>query len=90
MCEHENFRADVAVNRLLDSKSFIAEIRIKCLDCDISFSFPPLPLGLSCHEARLNLDGTVLRLPLKPVDQSAFNAFAGFNVHVSSNQGGSS
>jgi len=79
-CKHEDFRADIAVNRLEDSGAFVADIRIHCTQCKEPFVFPPLPVGLVCDEARINMDGTELRLPLKPKSQMHWNAFAGFNV----------
>jgi hypothetical protein len=79
-CKHENFRADVMVNRLEDSGAFVADIKIKCTDCEEPFTFPPLPMGLDCSEARINMDGTELRLPLKPKSRSAFNSFVTFGV----------
>ena len=63
MCEHENFRTDVLINRLLDSKAFVADIRIKCIDCNEDFTFPGLPIGLSCSEVRVSWDEKELRVP---------------------------
>ena len=79
-CPHENFYSVVEINRLLDSGAFIADIRIKCTDCDMEFDFPDPPFGLSSHEVRVSMDRRCLHVPIKPSDKASFPAFAGFDV----------
>jgi hypothetical protein len=84
-CQHEQFRAEVDVNRLIDSGAFICDIRVQCAQCGMKFQFPDPPFGLSSHEVRVSMDGTELRVPCKPSDKSAFPTFGGctgFNVSV--------
>lgn len=76
-CEHNDFEAHVNVFRLEDCGAFACEIRVHCKECGEPFTFPPMPMGLCSHEARINLDGTELRLPMKPKSQSAFPTFGG-------------
>jgi hypothetical protein len=79
-CEHENFRADVVVNRLKDSGAFVCDIRVQCVDCGNEFEFPDPPCGLSSHEVRVSFSGKELHVPCKPGGQRYFPAFAGFEV----------
>lgn len=65
-CEHENFDAHVAVNRLEDVHKFAADITIKCLDCGLSFRFLGLPVGLNLDGATISVDGTELRIAIEP------------------------
>lgn len=81
-CEHENFKANVIVNRLKDSGGFICDIRINCAECDLPFEFPGLPAGLSFSEARVSPDAQELRLPIKPKGTLVFPAVPGFDVRV--------
>jgi hypothetical protein len=79
-CKHENFCLDATINRLEDLGAFIADIKIFCIDCGTKFCFPPLPMGLNCSEATINLDATEMRVPIRPFDQAEFKAFIGFDV----------
>jgi hypothetical protein len=36
-CAHEQFAAAVNVHRLLDSGKFMAEVNVRCVDCDEPF-----------------------------------------------------
>jgi hypothetical protein len=60
-CEHLNFKAKVIVNRLKDSKRFIADITINCDDCGEPFRFLGLPCGLDLDGCTVSVDGTELR-----------------------------
>ena len=78
--KHEDFNAYVVVNRLEDSGAFVADIRVKCAQCELPFEFPGLPVGLSCANVTVSWDGQELRVPLKPSDSKFFPAFAGYGV----------
>lgn len=71
-CKHENFAANVQVNRLQrkegidDGMRFNADIRIKCADCDLSFRFIGLPAGVDLNGAAVSIDGTEARLAIAP------------------------
>ncbi len=65
-CEHQNFAALVNVQRLLDVGKFVCEIGVKCADCGLEFSFVGLPLAISIDRACLNIDATVVSLPIEP------------------------
>ena len=65
-CEHEDFEASVVVDRLQDTKSFCADIRIVCRQCKEPFRFIGVPAGLSCQRPMVSLDGLELRAPIEP------------------------
>lgn len=76
-CAHKNFRADVAVGRLgempqdgrpeedLDPHSFVAEVRIKCTECEEKFGFKGIPGGYNFDSPTQTVDGLEAHLPLR-------------------------
>lgn len=66
-CKHMNFSAYVAVARLEDSGQFAAEIKIKCLDCDLPFQFLGLPPGVNLNGATVSIDGLEARIAISPM-----------------------
>lgn len=46
-CDHTETRADVNVVLLEDAHRYLAEIRLRCVQCDHPFGFRGLPCGLS-------------------------------------------
>jgi hypothetical protein len=65
-CEHKNFSAAVAVNRLEDTGRFVADIAIRCLDCGIPFQFMGLEPGLRLDGASVSLDGLEAKIGIHP------------------------
>jgi hypothetical protein len=66
-CEHENFAANVQVNRITDIKRFTADITVKCVDCGIPFEFVGVEeCGLSYNHPTVNPSAQELRIPIKP------------------------
>ena len=65
-CKHMTFDAHVAVARLEGDAglTFVAEIRIKCLECDKAFQFLGLQPGLDLQGARVSLDGLEANLAI--------------------------
>lgn len=63
-CPHEEFHADVRVDRLEDSGRFCADITIKCVQCGTPFRFLGLPCGLDLNGAAVSVDGTEARLAI--------------------------
>lgn len=56
-CSHKNFDAQVSVIRIEDTGRFMAEIRIRCLDCGTPMQFMGLKPGLDFNGATVSLDG---------------------------------
>jgi len=84
-CQHEDFRVDADVHRLQRGEggevhAYMLDIKLKCTQCNTSFTFPSFPNGISSHEARVSVSGEVLSVPVKPQDQEHFNFFPGFDV----------
>lgn len=71
-CKHLNFRSSVAIGRILqkdgdvDPAAFVADIRIKCVDCDEPFEFYGVPMGWTAMHPTSSVDGLELHVPLKP------------------------
>lgn len=68
MCEHMNFHATVEVNRVQhpEAMSFLADIRIRCADCEHPFAFVGLPCGMNYTEPMVSPDHLELRAPVTP------------------------
>ncbi len=64
-CEHSNFESNVRVIRLEDGK-FMAEVYIRCCDCDMPFIFKGLPLGLNYQGATMSVNNEEARLSIRP------------------------
>ena len=71
-CNHENFAAEVDVNRLLPSEDagephrWQADVRIKCADCGLPMRFIGLPAGLDLNGAAVSVDGEEGRFAIAP------------------------
>ena len=65
-CKHEAFKATVAVARLEDTGRFVAEISIKCCQCDLPFQFMGLSPGVNFDGATVSLDGQEARIGIHP------------------------
>ena len=66
VCKHEEFDATVGVARLEDSGGFVAEIRVKCRQCDKPFQFLGLQPGLDTQGATVSIDGLEARIAIAP------------------------
>jgi hypothetical protein len=69
-CEHQNFRADVAVGRLSQDEGgpvthYCAEIKVICTECNLPFESIGLPLGSSAYRPTVSIDGLELRAPIR-------------------------
>lgn len=71
-CEHADFVANVAVNRLLDTGRFAADIRVGCAHCGEAFRFLGAPAGISYARPMVSVDGTELRCPIEPEGEKRF------------------
>jgi hypothetical protein len=70
MCEHKDFEAHVAVNRMEDTGQFAADVHIRCKDCETPFQFLGLPTGLNSEGAAVSVDATEARLAIAPYDDA--------------------
>lgn len=71
-CSHDKFHGDVAVNKMVDTGGFMVDVRIKCSDCNMSFRFQGLKIGLDMAGASMSVDGTEARLAIVPADESGW------------------
>lgn len=65
-CSHADFEANVGVHRLQDTGTFVAEVSVRCAQCKLPFSFTGLPLAISTSRACINIDATVVTMPIEP------------------------
>lgn len=69
-CAHENFSADVKVMRIGDGndviRNFVAEISVRCADCDLPFHFVGPDAGFSFKRPTVNVGATTLHAPVSP------------------------
>lgn len=74
-CEHLNFAAHVAVNRVTDDAGvavlhFMADVRIACADCGQQFRFVGLPGGYSADAPTVSIDAETAQLPIGPAEST--------------------
>lgn len=67
-CPHTAFDSKVAIARLEGSgpTRFMAEVRIRCVDCDEPFQFLGMQPGLHLAGASVSLDGEEAQLAIAP------------------------
>ena len=65
-CAHLNFSSSVAINRLSDSGNFMADVTIRCEDCQAPFEFVGLPFGLNLSGAATSFDCLEGRFAIVP------------------------
>ena len=79
-CPHEQFRADVKVARLLDSGKFMAEIAIRCVDCNEPFRFIGVPAGIAWDHPCCSIDGLEMNAPIEPEMEKALHDSASYQM----------
>lgn len=88
MCEHNNFAAEVKVNRILKDDAdlkpsgYLAEVRIRCTDCNTPFVFAGVEAGMLFTKPMASPDGQELRAPIVPKDSRIFPALPGFTMRA--------
>lgn len=65
-CKHEDFIANVRVERMEDIGRFAADVTVKCSQCGQPFKFLGLPGGSLMDGAAVSMDGTEARLAIAP------------------------
>jgi hypothetical protein len=69
-CPHENFAADVDVNRIMEGgdhpAAFVADVRVRCTDCDEPFRWTGVQAGVRYDRPMCSVDETELHAPLRP------------------------
>lgn len=72
-CPHLKFEASVAVNRIGEAetadglpRAYVADITVRCADCDEPFRWVGVPAGLSFAHPMVSVDEAELRAPLRP------------------------
>lgn len=68
-CQHFNFFSTVTINRVEDVGRFMADVSIKCADCNQEFAFVGLPGGLNFDRPTASFDRLTARLPIFPQDR---------------------
>lgn len=83
-CQHDNFHANVDVTRILDGEDdgdpthFVAEVTIRCADCDEPLGFKGMPAGMSFDRPMVSVGGDEARLPLlSPAELNLYGPLPG-------------
>jgi len=89
-CKHENFHANVTVNRVGEGdspigkvKGFLAEITIRCTECDLPFEFVGVDeCGLLWTKPACTPDAQTLRAPIRPKGSRILPGLPGFTARA--------
>lgn len=91
-CLHENFAAEVDVNRLMDGDNghpetiigYSADIRVRCADCGEPFRWTGVKAGLLPSQPMCSIDETEMHAPLRPAsaDPDFGLGIPGFSVRA--------
>lgn len=65
-CPHENFHADMKCIRIEDRGEFVAEISVRCVQCDTAFRFTGLPTMITTQQPCVSTFGDTASLPMMP------------------------
>lgn len=79
-CAHPDFAAEVDVHRLEDTGKFIADVRIKCVECGEPFRFVGLPSGIHFSHPTVSIDETELHAPIEPEGEKRLQMSASFQM----------
>jgi hypothetical protein len=79
-CAHQNFHANVAVNRLVDTGRFLADITIKCAECGEPFRFIGVEAGVAFTRPACSIDELELRAPIEPEGVPRLQTSASFEM----------
>lgn len=79
-CQHEQFTAQVDVQRLLDSGKFCADIRVKCIECGSPFRFVGCAAGLRFDRPMVSIDEIELHAPIEPEGEKRLQAGASYQM----------
>ncbi len=90
-CTHNNFFVQANIAKVTDTEeieAIVAEITIKCEDCDTQFQFLELPLGLAYDRPTMSVDGLEARLPITPMGiiPKSLAGITGFAFHMERGQ----
>lgn len=88
-CKHENFVANVTVNRIGEGdepigevKGFMADVKINCADCGLPFEFMGFDCGLSWSKPMVNPSAQEIRIPIRPKGSKILPALPGFEAYA--------
>jgi hypothetical protein len=79
-CQHLNFTAQVAVARVEDIGAFVAEIQVRCVECDEPFRFKGVGAGFSYDRPTVAIDGLTLHAPIEAQGEPALHSSASYEV----------
>lgn len=80
VCPHEEFSAQVNVNRMLDTGRFIAEIHIHCVQCGEKFRFLGVPAGIAWTHPSCSITETELNAPIEPEGETRLQSSASYEM----------
>lgn len=63
-CKHMHFESDAAVARIEDTGRFMAEVKIRCTECNTPFQFFGMPVGFNFDRAMMSVDQLEAHLPI--------------------------
>lgn len=88
-CEHQNFHALVRVGRISKDEggpitAYMADITVKCAECQQPFEFVGVPMGLSYDGPMCSPNMQELRIPLTPAGEVMVQEqpMAGFRIRA--------
>ena len=79
-CQHEQFDANVAVNRMEDTAKIIVDVRIHCVQCGEPFRFLGVRAGIAWTHPTCSIDETELHVPIEAEGNKRLQTTARFQM----------
>lgn len=79
-CPHEQFAAQVNVQRFEDTGKFLAEITVTCSQCHLGMRFIGVRAGLGWSEPTCSIEGLTLNAPMEPEAIRVLHAGASYEM----------
>ncbi len=87
VCEHRNYKAAVRVFNMEDSGARMAEIRIRCAECDLPMEFVGVPVGCEFYRVTSDLSAQCLNAPIVPLGERQKQGLIGYSLNIIGDDG---
>ena len=79
-CQHEAFHGQFDIKRMADTGDILAEIQIRCTQCNTPFRFKGVPAGVHFEHPTVTITGEQLLAPIEPAVTPVLQTQATFTM----------